>query len=249
MKSLHGKVCVVTGGASGLGREIVHQMLAEDAKVVVLDLQDEPLATTTKQTDIYTYRCDVTQEDQIATTIRSVVEEVGKVDILVNNVGILYSAPLVSFGMNGVKQHDSAMWDKVLATNLSSAFYVSKHVVEGMLKTRTKGIIVNISSVSAKGNAGQSAYSAAKAGLEALTKVWAKELGPMGIRCFAVAPGFCDTASTHAAVPAQILDETAKRSALKRLGRPEEIAFAVISGVKNAFLTGKVLEVDGGLVI
>src|SRR6202044_1918411 len=114
---------------------------------------------------------------------------------------------------------DSSMWEKVLSTNLSAAFYTSKHVVEAMLKKRKKGVIVNISSVSARGNAGQSAYSAAKAGLEALTKVWAKELAPMGIRCFAVAPGFCDTDSTHAAISDRVLEETIKRVPLKRLGK------------------------------
>jgi 3-oxoacyl-[acyl-carrier protein] reductase len=126
---------------------------------------------------------------------------------------------------------------------------MTKHVVEAMLKKRSKGVIVNISSVSAKGNAGQSAYSAAKAGIEALTKVWAKELAPMGIRAFAVAPGFCDTPSTHGALNEKVLQETVSRVPLRRLGRAEEIAAFVVSGIKNDYLNGKILEIDGGLVI
>jgi 3-oxoacyl-[acyl-carrier protein] reductase len=110
-------------------------------------------------------------------------------------------------------------------------------------------VIVNISSVSAKGNAGQSAYSAAKAGLEALTKVWAKELAPLGIRCFAIAPGFCDTESTHKAISERMLQETVGRVPIKRLGTAQEIASFVIAGIENDFLNGKILEVDGGLVV
>lgn len=108
---------------------------------------------------------------------------------------------------------------------------------------------MNISSISAKGNAGQSAYSAAKAGLEALTKVWAKELSPMGIRCFAIAPGFCDTESTHTAISKPVLQETINHVPLKRLGTTQEIAAFIVAGIKNDFLNGKILEIDGGLVI
>lgn len=243
MLSLEGKYCIVTGGSSGLGAAIVKQLLAEKAKPVVFDINDRPIE------GVSYFKCDVTDELQIETNVQKVMEELGRIDILVNNVGILFSAPLISLGADGLKVHDSKMWDKVLSTNLSSAFYMSKHVVASMLKKRTKGVIVNISSVSARGNAGQSAYAAAKAGLEAMTKVWAKELPPMGIRVFAVAPGFCDTDSTHAVMNEQLLKDTVSRVPVKRLGRAEEIAAFVIAGMKNEFLNGKVLEVDGGLVI
>ena len=243
MLSLEGKNCIVTGGSSGLGAAIVNQLLAEKANPVVFDIEAMPLD------GVQCLKCDVTDEHQIETSVQKVMDELGRIDVLVNNVGILFSAPLVSLGADGLKFHDSKMWDKVLSTNLSSAFYMSKHVVASMLKKRTKGVIVNISSVSARGNAGQSAYAAAKAGLEAMTKVWAKELPPMGIRVFAVAPGFCDTDSTHAVMNEQLLKETVGRIPLKRLGHAEEIAAFVIAGLKNEFLNGKVLEVDGGLVI
>ncbi len=251
MHSLAGKTCIVTGGASGLGLEIVNQLLAEKATPIIFDLNSQENLGISVIPDIHVYSCDVTNEQNVAETVTQVIAEVGKIDVLVNNVGILFSAPLISFSANGkgLISHDSQMWEKVLTTNLTSAFYMTKYVVEAMLRKRTKGVIVNISSVSAKGNAGQSAYSAAKAGLEALTKVWAKELPPMGIRCFAVAPGFCDTESTHLAMNERILQETVSRVPIKRLGRTEEIAAFVIAGIKNDFLNGKILEIDGGLVI
>jgi 3-oxoacyl-[acyl-carrier protein] reductase len=142
-----------------------------------------------------------------------------------------------------------AMWNRVLAADLSSVFLMTLCVVEKMITARTKGVIVNISSVSAAGNAGQSAYSAAKAGVNALTAVWAKELSLMGIRVVAVAPGFTETESTRQALSEAVLRETVKKVPLKRLGRPEEIADGVLSVIKNDFFNGKVFELDGGLVI
>jgi len=118
-----------------------------------------------------------------------------------------------------------------------------------MITTRTKGVIVNISSVSAGGNAGQSAYSAAKAGVNALTAVWAKELSPLGIRVVAVAPGFTETESTKETVSEATLRETVKKVPLRRLGKPEEIAEGVLGAIRNDFFNGKVLELDGGLII
>jgi 3-oxoacyl-[acyl-carrier protein] reductase len=141
------------------------------------------------------------------------------------------------------------MWNKVLAADLSSVFYMTVCVVEKMITTRTRGVVVNISSVSSSGNAGQSAYSAAKAGVNALTAVWAKELGPMGIRVVALAPGFTDTDSTKDAVSEAALRETVKKVPLRRLGKPAEIADGVVSVIRNDFFNGKVFELDGGLIV
>jgi len=141
------------------------------------------------------------------------------------------------------------MWNKVLASDLSSVFYMTSCIVDKMITTRTRGVIVNISSISASGNAGQSAYSAAKAGVNALTAVWAKELSPMGIRVLAIAPGFTETDSTKEAVAETTLRETIKRVPLRRLGRPDEIAEGVLSAIRNDFFNGKVMELDGGLIV
>src|ERR1051325_5035603 len=130
--------------------------------------------------------CDVTNYEQVNAAVE---EFAGAPDVLINNAGILYSEPLVKIAEDGPKLHAYESWDRVLRTNLSSVFYVTVPVVAKMIVTRTKGIVVNIGSVSAAGNPGASAYSAAKAGVHALTQAWAKELGPRGIRGTGMRPG------------------------------------------------------------
>jgi len=185
----------------------------------------------------------------VVAATRQYHEEFGSADVLINNAGILYSEPLVKITQAGIQKHDVAMWHKVLAADLSSVFFMTACVVERMVATRTRGVIVNISSVSASGNAGQSAYSAAKAGVNALTATWAKELSLMGIRVVALAPGFTETESTKDALSEAVLRETVKRVPLRRLGRPEEIADGVLFVIQNDFFNGKVFELDGGLIL
>jgi 3-oxoacyl-[acyl-carrier protein] reductase len=169
--------------------------------------------------------------------------------VLINNAGVLHSEPLIRLADSGLQKHELGTWDLVLRTNLNSVFYMTTCVVEKMVRTRKKGVVVNIGSISAAGNPGASAYSAAKAGVHALTHAWARELGPMGIRVIAVAPGFMDTDSASAAMSETAMRETIKRVPLRRLGKPEEVAKAVVSVIENDFFNGKVLELDGGLII
>lgn len=247
---LRGKKIIVTGGVRGLGRAMVDQLVANEAAVTVFDLNVAGLDELRKQhSSVNCIECDVSDYEQVSTATGQYHEEFGAADVLINNAGILYSEPLIKITPAGVARHDAAMWDKVLAADLSSVFYMSSCVIEKMITTRTRGVIVNISSVSAGGNAGQSAYSAAKAGVNALTAVWAKELSPLGIRVVAVAPGFTETDSTKEAVSETVLRETIKRVPLRRLGQPEEIADGVLSVIRNDFFNGKVLELDGGLIV
>lgn len=247
---LRGKKVIVTGGVRGLGRAMVDKLVANEAAVTVFDLNIAGLDELSKQqSSVNCIECDVSDYDQVSTATGRYHEAFGAADVLINNAGILYSEPLIKITPAGVARHDAAMWNKVLAADLSSVFYMSSCVIEKMITTRTRGVIVNISSVSAGGNAGQSAYSAAKAGVNALTAVWAKELSPMGIRVVAVAPGFTETDSTKEAVSETALRETIKRVPLRRLGQPEEIADGVLSVIRNDFFNGKVLELDGGLIV
>jgi len=247
---LRGKKAIVTGGVRGLGRAMVETLLASEAAVTVFDLNAAGLDELRKQYNLVNcIECDVSDYEKVTAATSRYHEQFGAVDILINNAGILYSEPLIKITSEGITRHDAAMWNKVLAADLSSVFYMTVCVVEKMITTRTRGIIVNISSVSASGNAGQSAYSAAKAGVNALTAVWAKELGPMGIRVIGVAPGFTDTDSTKEAVNEAALRETVKKVPLRRLGKPAEIADGVISVIRNDFFNGKVLELDGGLTV
>lgn len=247
---LQGKKAIVTGGVRGLGRAMTDRLIGKGAAVTVFDIDARGLAELRhEQPDVTCIECDVSNHAQVVTAMRRYHGAAGVADVLVNNAGSLYSAPLVTIGPSGVHTHDASEWDRILATDLSSVFYMTACAVERMVATRTKGVIVNISSVSAAGNAGQSAYSAAKAGVNALTAVWAKELGPLGIRVVAVAPGFVDTASTSRALSEAVLRETVKRVPLKRLGRPEEIADGVIAVIENDFFNGRVFELDGGLTL
>ncbi len=247
---LRGKKAIVTGGVRGLGRAMVEKLVQHGTKVTVFDLNAAGFDELRKQPDLVNcVECDVSDYDQVLKATGQYHEQFGAADILINNAGILYSEPLIKLTSEGVARHDAGMWNKVLAADLSSVFYMTVCVVEKMITTRTRGVIVNISSISSSGNAGQSAYSAAKAGVNALTAVWAKELGPMGIRVIAVAPGFTDTDSTKEAVSEASLRETIKKVPLRRLGKPEEIAKGVLSVLENDFFNGKVFELDGGLIV
>jgi len=247
---LPGKKVIVTGGVRGLGRSMVDQLIASKAVVTVFDRDVLGLENLSKeQSGVTCLECDVSSYEQVVRTTAQFHEKFGAADILINNAGILYSEPLIKITEAGVQKHDPSMWNKVLAADLSSVFYMTACIVEKMITTRIRGLIVNISSVSAGGNAGQSAYSAAKAGVNALTAVWAKELSPLGIRVVAVAPGFTETDSTKEALNEGVLRETIKRVPLRRLGRPEEIAEGVLSVIGNDFFNGKVFELDGGLVV
>jgi 3-oxoacyl-[acyl-carrier protein] reductase len=247
---LRGKKVVVTGGVRGLGRGFVEALISKEARVAVFDINAQGLAELRERyPGVTCIECDVSNYEQVVEATTRYHAEFKSADVLINNAGILYSAPLVRISSSGIEKHDIDMWNKTLATNLSSVFFMTACVVEKMISTRTKGVIVNISSVSASGNAGQSAYSAAKAGVNALTATWAKELSAMGIRVTAVAPGFTETESTKEALSESVLQETIKKVPLRRLGKSQEIAQGVISIIENDFFNGKVYELDGGLVI
>jgi 3-oxoacyl-[acyl-carrier protein] reductase len=247
---VRGKRAIVTGGVKGLGFAIVEALLSKEAFVTVFDVDSAGLSDLrSKHPAVNCIECDVSDYEQVQRASARYHEENKSAEILVNNAGILYSAPLVKFSMSGIEKHDVGMWHKTLAVNLNSVFYMTACIVEKMMTTRTRGVIVNISSISASGNAGQSAYSASKAAVNALTATWSKELGAMGIRVAAVAPGFTDTDSTHTALSDAVLQETIKRVPLRRLGKPQEIAQGVLSIIENDFFNGKVYELDGGLVI
>lgn len=248
--NLKEKRVIVTGGVRGLGRCLVEKLIAYNAYVTVFDIDQQGLeALSQQQPGVACVVCDVSDAEQVASAMGSYHDENGAAHVLVNNAGILYSEPLVRIGVTGLERHGLEAWSRVLSANLNSVFYMTSLVVEKMVTTRTKGVIVNISSVAASGNAGQSAYSAAKAGVNALTATWAKELGVMGIRVVAVAPGFTETESTKVALTEAMLQETIKRVPLRRLGKPAEIADGIIAVLENDFFNGKVFELDGGLII
>jgi 3-oxoacyl-[acyl-carrier protein] reductase len=152
------KKVIVTGGVSGLGRSMVDELLSREAIVRFSDLMFRVERVGTEHDALNCVECDVSNYEQVSAAIDRYHEQFGAADVLINNAGILYSAPLVKITPTGVERHDMEMWNKVLASDLSSVFYMTACVVEKMVMARTRGVIVNISSVSASGNAGQSAY-------------------------------------------------------------------------------------------
>jgi len=246
---IKGKRVIVTGGANGIGKALVLKLLEVGATVAVLDIDVYGLYNNISKDNIGVLCCfcDVSDSEQVAMAVERVSDKLGAIDILVNNAGIVADSPLIGFSSEGIKRHSVDLWDKIIATNLSSVFYVSSCVAEKMFSQRTRGIIVNVSSISAAGNVGQGAYSAAKAGIRALTTTWAKELGPFGIRVAGIAPGFTETETMIHSMSDDVLANWKRSTPLKRLGMPSEIVDGIMWIIGNDFFHGRTLEIDGGL--
>jgi len=242
---------LLTGGGSGIGRFLVDRLLRESAEVCVLEVDEARCAELRDASAgrIKAWVCDVTDPAAVDAALKAMFDTGFEPNVLINNAGVIHSEPLVNMLSRGDRVHSRDSWRRVLAANLDSVFFVTSRVVDRMLAKRTKGVVVSISSISANGNAGQSAYSAAKAGVNALTSAWAKELGAMGLRFVAIAPGFIDTPSTRAALSEAAVTRLQQQVPLRRLGDLESIYQTVRYAIENDYLTGTVLEVDGGLVI
>jgi 3-oxoacyl-[acyl-carrier protein] reductase len=232
---LSNKVVIVTGGAAGIGRATVARFRDEGAVVVVWDLPD----------------VDVTKADAVNAAAAAVVAEHGRIDVLVNNAGILRDAQLVKCKDGEVVgMMDDATFDAVINVNLRGVFLCARAVVPHMIRAGA-GVILNASSiVGIYGNFGQTNYAATKAGVINFTKSWSRELGRYGIRVNAVAPGFIATEMVKQ-MPARILDSMASHTPLAKLGEPDDIANAYVFLASDAakFVSGAVLSVDGGLVL
>lgn len=241
---------LVTGGGRGIGRHLVQRLAGEARAVAIFERDGAAMAEVCAENPaIKCYVSDVTDPAAVVRAIAAMENDGFEVDVLVNNAGLIQSAPLINMLEKTNRVHSAETWQQVLAANLSSVFYVTGHVVDHMLKRRKKGVVINMSSISANGNAGQSAYSAAKAGVNALTRTWAKELGGFGIRFVSIAPGFLDTPSTQKALSEAILTKLKQQIPLRRLGDVDHVFQTVRFIVENDYLNGTVLEVDGGLVI
>lgn len=237
------KTALITGGASGLGQGVVSCLIERGYQVAVFDLNRY------QYDKVLSIELDVTDEAQVVAGVEQVMANFGHIDVLVNAAGVIHSQPLLNLMSRDQVRHDYASFRRVMDIDLHAVFLVTSVVAEHMLLQRTKGRIVNISSISAKGQAGQSAYAAAKAGVEAMTKVWAKELGGLGITVNAVAPGFIDTPSTHQALKPEHIATITRETPAKRLGQVDNVVKAVCYAIDNDFVNGSVLSVDGGMVV
>lgn len=246
--NLKEKTVVLTGAAGCLGQIIGATLEEQGCQIAAWDINAQALQDVQKKHPKWLITsCDLTCDTQVAQATKSVIERFGSVDVLINNAGLIYSRPLFNLMGGAERRHSIESWRQTIDANLTSTFITSSHIVEHMILKRTQGVIINISSIAAEGNTGQSAYSAAKAGVNALTQTWAKELGPMGIRVVAIAPGFVDTPSTHRSMSETILNSWVNKTALRRLVQPQSVAQTIISVLSNDDLTGLVLPVNAGL--
>lgn len=244
---LENSVVLVTGGAKGLGLAISTYLQELGSQVVVVDVDSEALASVSKTFDCHLL--NVTDPDNVKVVVKEVIKKYARIDVLVNNAGVIFSEPMVNIMSPSNIMHDYSRFRDSIVVNMDSVFIMTSAVVEQMVMSRGKGIIINISSISACGNEGQTAYSAAKAGVNAMTISWSKELARLGIRCNAVAPGFISTDSTQAALNENILTHIKNSTPLRRLGETQEVAQAVGSLITNDFMNGVILNVNGGLTI
>jgi len=248
MDLLKGKVAVVTGAARGIGRMIALRFAEEGADVAFTDLsKDENMESLEKELiglgiKGKGYVSDASDFEQAHQVVDQIVEDFGKVDVLVNNAGITRDTLLMRM--------DEQMWDLVIKVNLKSVFNFTKAVQKYMLKART-GSIINMSSVvGVNGNAGQANYSASKAGILGFTKSVAKELGSRSVRCNAIAPGFIITDMTDK-LPENVKEEWIKTIPLKRGGLPEDVANVTLflASDLSSYMTGQTLQVCGGMSV
>jgi 3-oxoacyl-[acyl-carrier protein] reductase len=245
--NLNGQTILVTGAAGSIGSYMAGELAKFPCKVIGIDLNAEKLESLTKANpSIKTFVCDLTNENDVAAIAAQIFSEY-KISVLLNLAGYIHSEPLVNLLNKQQGHHSFETWNQTIQANLSGSFYISTLVAEHMVRGRIKGLIINTSSVSAVGNAGQSAYAAAKAGIEALTKVWAKELGMFKIRCNCIAPGFIDTPSTQYSLSETTIDKLKKMTPVGRLGTPAEFFSAVMFMIENDFFNGKILSLDGGI--
>ncbi len=245
-KALDGKVAIVTGGSRGIGAAIA-ALLAEDGAAVVVSGRDaERLERVAKALEsegraALGVVADVSSREDADRLVDAAKQRFGRVDILVNNAGITRDALLVR-----MKDED---WDRVMEVNLRGAFLMTRAVTKAMVRQKSGGRIINITSTAgAMGNPGQANYSAAKAGLIGLTKSAARELAHWSILVNAVAPGLIET-DMAAKIPAEARDALLAQVPLKRIGTAREVAEMVgfLAGDGAAYITGQVFHVNGGL--
>ena len=246
MKLLEGKVALITGAARGIGKAIALKFAAEGADIAFTDLVIDEIGQQTEQeiaalgVKAKGYASNAASFEETEAVVKKIHEDFGHIDILVNNAGITKDGIMLRMS--------EQMWDAVIAVNLKSAFNFIHAVVPIMMRQRAGSIINMASVVGVHGNAGQSNYAASKAGLIALAKSIAQEMGTRGIRANAIAPGFIDTAMTQA-LSDEVRNEWCQRIPLRRGGTVEDIANVAtfLASDMSSYVTGQVIQVDGGM--
>ncbi|MCL7929003.1 SDR family oxidoreductase [Halomonas llamarensis] len=249
---LNNQIIAITGGARGLGFATAKRLGQQGARVALLDMNAEALDSAVSKlgcegVDAQAFVVNVAEEVSVTQAFADIAQQMGALSGLVNNAGITKDALLVKARDGEVQKRMSLdAWQSVINVNLTGVFLCGREAATQMIEAGKEGVIVNISSISRAGNMGQSNYSAAKAGIHALTVTWANELSRYGIRTGTVAPGFINTEMTAAMRP-DMLERIASGVPLKRLGEADNIAQSVEFVFTNDYFTGRIIECDGGL--
>lgn len=246
MKRLENKVAIITGGAQGIGKATVTKFLIEGAVVVIWDVDEARGNKFVADVIAQGYeakfmKVNVAKLEDVERSIEKIIHEFGKVDILINNAGILRDATLMKM--------TAEQWQQVIDVNLTGVFNCTKAVAPYMLEKQFGKIINATSVVGLYGNFGQTNYVATKSGVIGMTKVWARELGRKGITVNAVAPGFIATEMVEA-MPEKVIAMMKEKTPLGRLGTPEDIAnaYCFLASDEASYINGTVLSVDGGVI-
>ena len=253
---IQGKSFIVTGGASGMGRHFVLSLARDGANVAFCDLGEDAIQAVVAEAaelpgKVVGFTANVADEAQVEKLIADAAAALGPINGIIANAGIIRDGLLIKVDKEtgAVKKLTTQKWQQVIDVNLTGVFLCAREYAAYAVANKVKpGVIVSISSISRHGNMGQTNYSAAKAGIVAMTKLWGGELARYGIRTGAIAPGFTRTPILEGMPPA-MLEKVVLPVPLRRIGEPEEQYMAVKFIIENDYFTGRVIDVDGGLVL
>lgn len=244
---LENKVCIITGGANGIGKAASLKFAKEGAKTIVCDLNQEQIDAVVSEIEAAGgeaagFVVDVTNKDQINAMVEGVKAKFGRIDALVNNAGIIMDARL--------QKMTEDQFDKVIEVNLKGTYNCTKAVVDTMVEQQSGSIVNTSSIVGLYGNFGQTNYAASKFGVIGFAKTWAKELGKSNVRANAVCPGFIGTEILNS-MPEKVIKAMEEKVPMRRLGKPEEIAnaYAWLASDESSYVNGIVIEVGGGVAL
>lgn len=243
---ISGKTAVITGGAKGIGSTAARTFCEQGAQVVIIDFDEQAGETLAQQLhaegyDAAFFKADVADENDVNTIAATIIEQFGKVDILINNAGITMDAMTLKM--------ETSAFRRVLDVNVTGVFNCTKAFLPSMVEAGTGRIISTSSIAGTGGNVGQANYAASKAAVIGMTKTWAKEFGPKGISVNAVAPGFIETEMVKT-IPDKVIAQIRQLTPYPRFGKPEDIAnaYLFLASDEASFINGTVLEVDGGML-
>ncbi len=252
---INNKVIAITGGGRGIGRSIAVILAKKGAKLALLDLDDAAMKETcelvkAEGSEAKGYVCNVTDEETVVASFQQIVNDFGAVHGLVNNAGILRDATLIKVKDGKVvKKLSAENFSLVVDVHMKGAFLCTREAASHMVEQKIEeGCIINMSSAAFRGNFGQTNYSAAKAGIVAMSRVWSKELARFNIRSMAIAPGAIETDLLRT-MPPEALNQLAKTIPLGRIGNVKNIAQTVEFILENDYLSGDVIDVNGGMFI